>query len=352
MIETLAYQHFLHDIKQLVEGAKVKALVQVNRELLQFYWQLGQLILQKQTEQGWGAKIVQHLSDDLHVAFPNNKGFSVRNLNYMRKFAAAYPDFSIVQTLSAQLSWSHHILLLDKFPDGQLRLWYLLKSAEQGWSYRILQHQIDLNAHEQFGLLPNNFADLLPTPQSEAVTQLFKDEYVFDFISQDEKRKERDLEREIVQQITAFLLALGKGFSYVGRQYHLQVGEQDFYIDLLFYHYKIRCFVVVELKIDDFKPEYAGKLNFYLSVVDDIVKQADDLPTIGLLLCRSKNNVVVEYALKDMHKPMGVASYKLTHEIPENLKQNLPTEAELTRILQEIVLRENEDSGNNNATQN
>ncbi len=199
MIRTKAYKYFLNDVKQLVESSKIKAIIRVNNELLQFYWQLGQLIVQKQTEQGWGAKVIQHLSDDLHLAFPNSKGFSVRNLNYMRKFAAAYPDFSIVQPLAAQLSWTHHTILLDRFSDKQTRTWYILKSAEQGWSKRILQHQIDLNAHQQFGLLPNNFADILPATQSEAVAQLFKDEYVFDFIRIRPKRCEQTDGHRLVQ---------------------------------------------------------------------------------------------------------------------------------------------------------
>jgi hypothetical protein len=185
--------------------------------------------------------------------------------------------------------------------------------------------------------LPNNFEQYLPQAQSELVQQLFKDAYIFNFIAQDEKRKEKDFENEITQNITDFLLTLGKGFSYIGKQFHLEVGGQDFYIDLLFYHFKLKCFVVVELKIDDFKPEYVGKLNFYLSAVDDLLKQDNDQPSIGLLLCRYKNNIVVEYALKDVNKPMGVASYKLTKQVPDNLKDNLPTEAELKDILAKIA---------------
>jgi predicted nuclease of restriction endonuclease-like (RecB) superfamily len=336
MMETTEYEQLLSDIKLLVVKAKTHAIISVNQTLLLLYWQLGKRILATQSVKGWGAKVVESLSNDLRFTFPEMKGFSVRNLNYMRKFAEAYPDFSIVQTVSAQLSWSHHILLLDSFSAENLRLWYVLKAVEQGWSYRILQHQITQKAHEHFGVLPNNFKEILSEPQSELVVDLFKDEYVFDFIAQSETRKERELEKELVQHITDFLLSLGKGFSYVGRQYHLSVGGQDFYIDLLFYHFKIKCFVVIELKIDDFKPEYAGKLNFYLSVVDDLVKQPNDEPTIGLLLCPRKNDVVVEYALKDVHKPMGVATYQLTKEIPQALQNNLPTEAELKTILKDI----------------
>ena len=335
------YQSLLANITSLIEQAHTKALIQVNRELLFLYWSIGKTILEKQEQQGWGTKVIDNLAKDLAISFPDSKGFSVRNLKNMQKFAKAYPDFEIVQTVSAQLSWSHHILILDKFKEEKLRFWYLLKSAEQGWSYRILQHQIDVEIHIKLGALPNNFKSYLPQPQSELVQQLFKDEYIFDFIAQDEKRKEKDLEKEIIQNITDFLLALGRGFSYIGKQYHLEIGGQDFYIDLLFYHFKLKCFIAIELKIDDFKPEYVGKLNFYLSAVDDLLKQENDQASIGLLLCRNKNNTVVEYALRDVSKPMGVASYKFTKQIPENLKDNLPTEQELKTILDKINTKNN-----------
>lgn len=335
-IDKQNYQDLLLKIKEMVSQSRTKALIKVNQELLKLYWNIGKSILEEQKQKGWGAKVIDKLSKDLLQTFPDMKGFSVRNLKNMQKFAKAYPDFQIVQTLSAQLSWSHHILIINKFSDEQMRLWYMLKSAEEGWSYRILKHQIDMQIHSKVGKLPNNFEQLLPQPQSEAIQELFKDEYIFDFIAQDEKRKEKDLEKALIQNITDLLLALGKGFSFVGKQYHLQVAGQDFYIDLLFYHFRLKCFVVIELKIEDFKPEYVGKLNFYLSAVDDLLKQDNDQPTIGLLLCRSKNNMIVEYALRDMDKPMGVASYKLTKQIPENLKENLPTAKELKEILDRI----------------
>lgn len=297
------------------------------------YWQIGKHILAKQAEQGWGAKVIDNLAKDLSLIFPDMKGLSVRNLKYMRKFAEAYPDSAFVQAVPAQISWTHHISILDKISDSANRIWYILKSAEQGWSYRVLMHQIDLQVHTVFGVLPNNFDKFLPPLDSDLARQIFKDEYIFDFISQEEKRHETDLEKEFVQNITQFLLTLGKGFAFVGRQYHVEVGGQDFYIDLLFYHFKLKCFVVLELKIDDFKPEYVGKLNFYLSVVDDLVKQPEDKPSIGLLLCKNKNDTVVEYALRDMNKPMGVASYELTKHIPDNLKDSLPTHEELEQII-------------------
>ncbi|WP_027001887.1 PDDEXK nuclease domain-containing protein [Hugenholtzia roseola] len=330
------YTEFLEELRSLVLQSKTKALLQVNQELLFLYWNIGKKIIAQQQEKGWGAKVVQNLAQDLSASFPDMKGFSLRNLKNMQKFALAYPDFEFVQPVAAQLSWTHHVIILDKFKDQKTRLWYILKSVEQGWSKRVLMHQIDLQAHAQFGTLPNNFEHFLPKPQSELAAQLFKDEYIFEFIAQNDKFREKDFEKEITQNVTDFLLALGKGFSYVGRQYHLEVGGQDFYLDLLFYHFKLKCFVVVELKIDDFKPEYVGKLNFYLSAVDDLLKQDSDQPSIGLLLCKSKNDVVVEYALRDVSKPMGVASYQLTKKIPHTLKDQLPTEEDWVKILNQI----------------
>jgi predicted nuclease of restriction endonuclease-like (RecB) superfamily len=335
-MENQDYQHLVEQIKALVTQTRAKTLISVNHQLLQLHWHIGKMIIEQQIAKGWGAKIIDQLAKDLSLSFPDTKGFSVRNLNYMRKFAEAYPDFQIVQPVVAQLSWTHHIIILDKFDEFQLRLWYILKTIEQGWSKRVLMHQIDLQVHTKFGNLPNNFESYLPKPQSELVQQMFRDEYIFDFIAQDEKRKEKDFEQEITQNITDFLLTLGKGFSYVGKQYHLEVGGQDFYLNLLFYHFKLKCFIVIELKIDDFKPEYVGKLNFYLSAVDDLLKQDNDQASIGLLLCRTKNNTVVEYALRDVSKPMGVASYKLTKQIPDTLKDNLPTELELKTILDKL----------------
>ena len=257
----------------------------------------------------------------------------------MRKFAEAYPDFEIVQTVSAQLSWSHHTLILDKFEDRKLRFWYILKSVEQGWSYRYLSNQIKLSAHKKYGKLPNNFDDFLAKPQSDLAKEVFKDEYIFDFIAQSEAQEEVALESALTKYITDFLLALGKGFAFVGRQYHLQVSDQDFYIDMLFYHVRLHCYIVVELKTGAFKPEYAGKLNFYLSAVDSVVKQKEDHPTIGLLLCEYKNDLIVEFALRDLNKPMGVAAYQLTKQLPEKMKDNLPTEQEMKMIFKEIKKR-------------
>jgi predicted nuclease of restriction endonuclease-like (RecB) superfamily len=333
------YKTFLQNLKSHIEQARLKAVMSVNRQMIQLYWEIGQFILDEQEKQGWGAKVIDSLAKDLRQSFPDMKGLSGRNLKYMRKFAESYPDFAIVQTLSAQISWSHNVLLITKFEDNATRFWYIQESVKNGWSYRILMHQIELKLHETQGKLPNNFEAHLPAIQSDLARQIFKDEYIFDFLAQKDIQNERALEKGLTSYITDFLLALGKGFAFIGRQYHLEVGEQDFYIDLLFYHVRLHCYIVVELKTDVFKPEYAGKLNFYLSAVDDLVRQAEDKPTIGLLLCKHKNDIVVEYALRDVNKPMGVASYHLTKKIPDELAQSLPSEDELKQILQEINLK-------------
>jgi predicted nuclease of restriction endonuclease-like (RecB) superfamily len=333
------YKTFLSHLKGHIEQSRLKAVLSVNKQMIQLYWEIGRYILEQQAKEGWGTKVIDRLAKDLRISFPEMKGLSARNLKRMRRFAETYPNIEFVPTVLAQISWSHHVLLMEKFSDNNDRFWYMEQAVENGWSYRILMHQIELGLHETQGKLPNNFEEYLPAIQSDLVRQIFKDEYIFDFLSQNDVQNERALEKDLTSYITEFLLALGKGFAFIGRQYHLEVGEQDFYIDLLFYHVKLHCYIVVELKTDVFKPEYAGKLNFYLSAVDDLVRQEEDKPTIGLLLCKNKNNIVVEYALRDVNKPMGVAAYHLTKKVPDELAKNLPSEAELKQILQEINLQ-------------
>lgn len=327
------YSELLEELKTTIRQARLQAIVRVNVQMIKMYWDIGKSILARQESEGWGAKVIDNLAKDLKAEFPDMKGISTRNLKYMRKFASEYQDFVIVQQSVAQLSWGHNIVLMDKIKDQNMRIWYAQKVVEHGWTRDVMVHQIEANAHKVFGALPNNFPAVLPLEQSEAVTRLLKDEYIFDFIAQDDIKLERELEDDLVQNMTKFLLELGRGFAFVGKQYHVEVGGQDFYIDLLFYHFKLKCFVVLELKIDDFKPEYVGKLNFYQSVVDDLVKDERDAPTIGLLLCKTKNDVVVEYALQKVDRPMGIASYQLTKQVPENLKDSLPTPQELVQVV-------------------
>jgi predicted nuclease of restriction endonuclease-like (RecB) superfamily len=265
------------------------------------------------------------------------KGFSTRNLKYMRKFTQEYPDSQFVQEVLAQLTWYHNVTLLDKISDKQIRLFYVKHATLNGWSRNMMVMQMELSLHNRQGQAITNFKDKLPSAQSDLAHYTFKDPYIFDFLSIGKEAHEREVEKALVHHMEKFILELGAGFAFVGRQYHLEVGDQDFYIDLLFYHLKLRCFVVIELKDKDFKPEYAGKMNFYLSCVDDLVKHQTDQPSIGLILCKSKNNILAEYTLRDMTKPIGLAEYRLTESLPENLKTSLPTieelEAELAKDL-------------------
>ena len=329
------YQHFLDDLKQRVATARYQAARTLNTGLILLYHHVGKEILRSQQEHGWGAKVIDQLSHDLRSAFPEMKGFSPRNLKYMRKFAQEYPEIEFVQEVLAQLSWYHHTTLLDKISDRENRVFYIKKALEHSWSRNMMVHQMESSLHERQGKAITNFKEKLPQSQSDLAHSILKDPYLFDFLSLGQEAQEREVEKALIQHMEKFLLELGAGFAFVGRQYHLEVGEQDFYIDLLFYHLKLRCFVVIELKDHDFKPEYAVKMNFYLSAVDDLIKDSHDHPSIGLILCKSKNNVLAEYALRDMAKPIGLAQYQLSHALPERLSVALPSietlEAELSK---------------------
>jgi len=310
------------------------------------YWDIGRMIHQRQQMEGWGARIIPRLATDLKNELPEVKGFSERNIGYMVRFAREYGELPILQQAVAKLSgpsaqmekvqqpvaeipWGHNILLMEKVKDLPIRLWYMQHTIEQGWSRETLASMIKGKAHERQGQAISNFSDRLPAPQSELAQKLLKDPYLFDFLTLEEPFHERELETGLVRHLEKFLLELGSGFAFVGRQYHLEVSDRDFYLDLIFYHLKLRCFIVVELKKGDFKPEYAGKMNFYCSVVDDQLKNETDQPTIGLILCQTKDRVLAEYALRDIHKPIGISDYELTRALPENLKSSLPTVEEI-----------------------
>jgi predicted nuclease of restriction endonuclease-like (RecB) superfamily len=292
----------------------------VNRELVTLYWQIGREILDRQQRQGLGAGLVDRLARDLKAAFPDMRGFSPRNLKYMRSLVQAWPDAEFVQQPAAQIPWFHLCTLLDKIKDpGAAELVCL--ALEHGWSQQVLTMQIETEAYSRAGSAVPNFRETLPPPQSDLARDALKDPYIFDFLGLTEDAQERDIEQALTRHITRFLLELGAGFAFVGRQYRLDVGGDEFFIDLLFYHLKLRCYVVVELKTTPFRPEYAGQLNFYLSAIDAQVKAPDDQPTIGLLLCKEKNRLVAEYALRGVAKPMGVAEYQLLRQVPESLGQ-------------------------------
>ena len=318
------YLETIETIKQEIRLAQYRATVSVNRELLLLYHSIGEVINAHKT---WGSKFIENLSADIKLSFPDAKGYSVRNLKYMAKFALLYPDKQFVQTVSAQIPWSHNVAIMDKVSDPEQRLWYITKTAENGWSHSVLVHQIESGLYQRQAIAEkvSNFERRLPAPQSELAVQTMKDPYIFDFIPFKEDMVERDIEKALVQDVTKLLLELGTGFAFLGNQYHLNVGGDDFYIDLLFYNLNLRCYVVIELKTGEFKPEYAGQLNFYLSAVDGLMKQEQDNPTIGLLLCKSKNNLVAEYSLKDMSKPIGVSEYRVTSALPAELEKELPS---------------------------
>ena len=327
------YGEWLVDLKGRIHIAQQRATLAVNRELVLLYWQIGRDILARQADQGWGAKVIERLAHDLRAAFPEMKGFSPRNLKYMRAFAEAWPDALFVQEVLAQLPWYHQLALLDKLPGPQTRSWYAAQAIEHNWSRNILVMQIETRLLERSGKAVTNFNANLPSPQSDLARESLKDPYRFDFLGLTEKAQEREVEHALVKLVTEFLLELGAGFAFVGRQVLLDVGGDEFFIDLLFYHLKLRCYVVIELKAGKFKPEHLGQLGFYMTAVDRQIKGEHDTPTIGLLLCKSKNKIVAEYALGDKAQPMGIAEYKLLESLPAELQTSLPSIEQIEREL-------------------
>lgn len=336
------YPSWLADLKSRIHTAQQRASLAVNRELVQLYWQLGQDILARQAAQGWGAKVIERLSQDLRAAFPEMKGFSRANLMYMRAFAEAWPDATIVQQAVGQLPWGHNLVLLARLKETEQRLAYAAKAVENNWSRNILVMQIESRLLERSGTAVTNFALSLPKPQSDLARESLKDPYRFDFLGLTEEAQEREIEDALVKHVTSFLLELGAGFAFVGRQVLLDVGGEEFFLDLLFYHLKLRCYVVIELKAGKFKPEHLGQLSFYLTAVDAQVKHPADGPTIGLLLCKSKNQVVAEYALRDKSQPLGVAEYQLVESLPPELLTSLPSIEQIERELAGSRLPEEE----------
>lgn len=327
------YADWLADLKGRIHNAQQRATLAVNRELVLLYWQIGRDILARQAEQGWGAKVIDRLAHDLRTGFPDMKGFSPRNLKYMRAFAEAWPDAEFVQQAVAQLPWGHNLVLLDRLSSSDERRWYAAKAIEHNWSRNVLNIHIETRLLERSGTAVTNFEARLPSPQSDLARESLKDPYRFDFLGLTDEAQEREIEHALVRHVTEFLLELGSGFAFVGRQVLLDVGGDEFFIDLLFYHLKLRSYVVIELKGGKFKPEHLGQLGFYLTAVDRQVKSEQDNPTIGLLLCKSKNKIVAEYALGDKTQPMGVAEYKLLESLPAELQTSLPSIEQIEREL-------------------
>ena len=357
------YRTWLADIKQRIASVQMKVALAANSELTSLYYELGAQIVERERNARWGTGFINAFSRDLKNAFPGIAGFSSKNLRYCRAFFRFYCDDSIWQqavaklesepwaganpelvALVSQIPWGHNIFIFTKAEDIPEARFYLAKTLENGWSRDVLALQIKSNLYTRTGKAITNFSSTLPQQQSDLAQQTLKDPYVFDFMAMTAPYNERNIEHQLVEHITKFLLELGKGFAFIGRQYHLEIGDNDYYIDLLFYHVVLKCYVVVELKNKKFIPEFAGKLNFYLSAVDTLLKREDDQPTIGLLLCRDKNNIEVEFALRDMHKPMGVSEYILVESLPENLKGSLPTVEEIEFDLQQLTDRDEREN--------
>ncbi|WP_346294317.1 PDDEXK nuclease domain-containing protein [Sphaerothrix gracilis] len=344
------YFALLNGLKNRIRSAQIKAALAVNRELVLLYWHIGREILQRQREQGWGSKVIPRLAKDLKREFPDMKGFSRTNLLYMRAFADAWPDEKFVQELLGQITWYHNLGLLDKLNQREERLWYARETIANGWSRNVMVMQIESGLYRRQGGAITNFDRTLPPPQSDLAHQLVKDPYNFDFLTLGRDAQERELERGLVEHIRDFLLELGVGFAFIGNQYPIVVDDKEYRLDLLFYHARLHCYVVIDLKMGEFEPEFSGKMNFYVSAVDNYLRSAEDNRTIGIILCRSKRKTTVEFALQDVQKPIGVSTYRLQHDLPEALQKSLPTpeqlEMELESAIQEIEAKATEPGTN------
>ncbi len=332
-----SYKDWLNDIKLKIRVSRMKVALAANAELILFYWELGKDISEKLIQTSWGSNVLDVLAKDLKTEFPESTGFSRSNLYNCLKFYSFYKNDLIVQRSVGQIPWRHNVLIVSKASSIEEALFYISKTLENGWSSEVLALQIKSGLFNRNGKSINNFKTTLPNPNSELVEQTLKDPYHLDFITVAPQAKELDIEKQLVQHISQFLLELGKGFAFVGRQFSLALGEKEYIIDLLFYHVVLKCYVVIELKNKDFEPEFAGKLNFYLTLVDKTLKNTDDKPTIGILLCRGKDNLEVEYALQDINKPIGVSEFNLEKMLPPNLKSTLPTVEEFEEELQNII---------------
>jgi len=327
------YAEWLGQLKRDISESRGRAALAVNRELILLYWRIGRSILEKQAKLGWGAKVIDLLAADLRREFPGMKGLSRTNLLYMRAFADAYSEEQFVQQAAGQIPWFHNCKIIDKIKDSKEREWYIRQTIASGWSRNVLVMQIESGLYRRKGKSDTNFSRTLPSPRSDLATEILKDSYNFDFLTLAEDARERDLHKGLLAHLREFLVELGVGFAFVGSQFHLEIAGQDYYLDMLFYHLRLRCYVAVELKTREFLPEDAGKMNFYLSAVDDLLRHAGDESSIGLILCKTMNRVIVEYALRDTAKPIGVSEFELTASLPENLKGSLPSVEDLEEEL-------------------
>ena len=330
LINNNEYFEIIENIKSQIHAAQYKAVLGANREQIILYWNIGKIIIENSK---WGNKFIDNLARDIKLEFPNSTGYSVRNLKYMRRFAEIFSDDEFVPTLMAQLTWSHNRLLMDKIKEKSAMIWYADKTVENGWSKNILWNQIDFKLYERQAIAEKatNFSKTLALPQSELAKETLRNPYIFDFVEQRQGIIEREIEKELVANIAKTIMELGTGFTFAGNQYHIEVGKKDYYIDLLFYNTKLRCYVVIELKNTAFKPEYAGKLNFYLSAIDDMLKHESDNPTIGIMLCKTRDKLTAEYALKEINRPIGVSEYRLSDFVPAELADTLPSAEDIEK---------------------
>jgi predicted nuclease of restriction endonuclease-like (RecB) superfamily len=330
------YFSFVKELKDFIKKEKLATILNANQRMIMMYWHIGKVILNKQEAEGWGAKVIDRLSTDLKEAFPEETGFSPRNLKYMRKFAESWADLSIVQRTVAQIPWRSNITLLDKIKEPELRLWYAQKTIENGFGKEMLVFQIESKLHIREGKAVNNFLETMPPLDSDLANQSFKDPYIFNFLGNESHIKERELEQKLIDHIQKFLLELGQGFAFVGRQVHLELGDSDFYLDLLFYHIKLKCYIVIELKTGKLEPGHISQLNMYMNVVNDALCGKDDNKTIGLLLVKEKDRVVAEYSLAGVNNPIGISNWEneITKSLPENLKSSLPSIEEIENELE------------------
>ena len=336
-INNIEYKNWLIDIKKRIKASQYSVAISVNSALIELYWNIGKEIVSKQENEGWGSGFIEQFSKDLRKSFPDIKGFSKRNIYAIRQWYLFYSEqFEFVPQAVAQIPWGHNRLIISKIKDLTKAVFYTKATIENGWSRDNLEIQIENNYFERKGNSITNFERTLPSSQSELAQETIKDPYNFDFLGLENDALEKEIEKELTNHITEFLIELGKGFAYVGKQYHLKISEKDYYIDLLFYHLELRCYVVIELKAGAFKPEYAGKINFYLSAVDSLLKRKEDNPTIGILLCKKKDKVEAEFALRDINKPIGISDYTLTKAIPDEIKTKLPTVEQIEKELSEI----------------
>lgn len=332
-LEVQSYGELLKNLKQEISSARIKAHLAVNKEMICLYWNIGKQILERQEKEGWGSKIIENISKDLRSEFPEMTGLSYQNISYMRQFVVEYEgDENILQQPVGEIPWGHNITLFSRIDKIEERLWYARQTVENGWSRNVLSTQINTNLYERSGKSINNFKATLPEVQSDLAISIVKDPYNIEFLDIKDKLKERDLEEALIEQIRKFLLELGSGFAFIGNQYHIELEGEVYFLDMVFYHVKLKCYVIIELKTGKFKPEYAGKMNFYINLMNKKVKDDSDNPTIGLILCEDKKTITVEYAIEGIKTPIGISQLKLTEKLPEELKPYLPTQEELKKL--------------------